>query len=125
MAHALGFGPDLSLRPVHPAVYGAGCEIARRCGHWMAHPNRPTDSRNARNPKNGSIFVDDGRQALVCLGVALRRGRGRTGECCWIEWSRLVHGGDYCRRVWLDVSAVGPAGDEHIFGAVAGAAGIV
>jgi len=37
----------------------------------------------------------------------------------------VVHGGDYRGRFWLDVSAAGPAGDEHIFGAIAGAAGTV
>ena len=50
-------------------------EATGRCRHWMAYPNRPADSGDSRDPADRSVFVHDGRQAVVRVGVAVRRGR--------------------------------------------------
>ena len=40
-------------------------------GDRLAHSDRAADYRRARDPARGFVFFDDGRQDVVCLGVAV------------------------------------------------------
>ena len=83
-----------AVLPQHRS-YGAPPAWRRRC--WVAHSQRRTDRANTFHHPRRSILIRDGRQALVCLGVVVRRcdrrltSQLRTERCCFLYRARDRH----------------------------------
>src|SRR5258708_6793939 len=104
LPNAFGDRSDLCRSAGDAGDYTAGGALAGPCRAWMERPDRAADSRNARRSTRGFLFIDHARQALVCLGVALRPDCGSVGSDFRTYWGSVAHSGCDRRGILRDVS---------------------
>ena len=101
---AVGGGFDLYRTVVRAPVYASFSASVGRCWHRVAYPHGAADSRHTYDSARGFVLFDHDGQAVVCVGVAVRRGGGKTGSMARAEWSGVAYGGRHRGGFCVDVS---------------------
>ena len=92
LGYAFGCRPDFHSTARCSCVYAAIDASAGRCGDRVAHSNGAGNFGLARGAAGGFVLFDRARAAMVCVGMALRRGCGEVRSVAGTEWGRMAYG---------------------------------